>query len=160
MRLPVFPAMLTVALLGGCASQADVLKVYHEYKGIPGPPSLFPSTSVTFDPMFRRLTDADVADVAPALGRLGIEWVDLNRANITDAAMPCLGQLWELRHLRIVTTAVTPAGVMQLRKLGKLQQVDVGRDHFTPADVLRLKSTFPNTEFRLFTDPRADQWSP
>ena len=51
--------------------------------------------------------------------------------------------------------------MMHLRKLGKLRQVDVGRDHFTPADVLRLKSTFPNTEFRLlFNDPGTSRWWP
>ena len=47
---------------------------------------------------------------------------------------------------------------MYLRKLGKLREVVVGRDHFTPADVERLKSTFPNTEFDLrFNDPSTDR---
>src|SRR5690242_19525663 len=103
MRFAMLALGIAVGLLGGCASQADADKVYREYHAFPGP-GLFGSAGVTFDPHYRRINDADLADVAPALGRLWIEDLGLNYQDITDAAMPSLGEQWELRRLRIIGT--------------------------------------------------------
>ena len=161
MRFSLLSTVMAVTLLCGCATRADIEKVYGEYHGLNATPYLFGSVVVVFEPHYRRLTDADLADVAPALGRLGVEDLDLLDADITDAGMSSLGQLWQLRHLRIVGTAVTPAGVMRLQKLPKLRLLDVDNTHFTPEDVLRLKSTFPETELHVwFRNPEINNWQP
>jgi len=77
---------------------------------------------------------AALASVAPALQRL-----DLGETAVTDAGLPALAAMKNLRHLHLDRTAVTDRGLVQLAPLARLEYLNLFATNVTDAGLNELR---------------------
>lgn len=72
-------------------------------------------------------------------GLSGLEELDLNYTQVTDAGLVQIGKLSNLKRLNLYDTRITDAGLESLSQLPKLTHLQIGRTQITDAGLQSLK---------------------
>ena len=96
-----------------------------------------------------KLSGANITDSAmPAIGQCSnLSLVQLNNTKITDKGLASLHSLLNLQSLSLVGTGVSGDGLKQLQKLKTLQKVYLYQTKVSSEAIQELKKIFPKTDF-------------
>lgn len=124
---------------------------------------LAPDTKIDFDvvPRRKQLRDVDLVDLAPSLRALRPHNLDLDGADLTDAAVPQLVQLKTLSSLSLGGTQISRTGVrLLLGALPRLRDVFVNAMVISAEEADELRREFSGVRIVRVIDQGGGVWLP